>query len=91
MNWVDYLVKRWPLVIALISIIFGVAKTQFVQNAQADQISDINEQLKGVAAIQAEFPYLKNKVDEIGKKQDATNEKMDKILIAVTSRNNSGR
>lgn len=42
-NWLDYLIKRWPIVAAMFFLIMGVAKTQWVQNAQA---SDINE-LKG--------------------------------------------
>jgi len=40
-NWLDYIIKRWPIVVALFLLIMGVAKTQWVQTAQASDISKL--------------------------------------------------
>ena len=40
-SWLDYLIKRWPVVAAIAMLFLGVAKTQWVQTAQAQDISKL--------------------------------------------------
>ena len=81
----EYLAKRWPLVVAAILIIVGVAKTQFVQNAQAEEMKDIKLSLSELAEIKAEWPYLKAAVNDIKVSQEKQGDKLDKILARVSA------
>lgn len=80
-NWMDYLIKRWPLMVAVGLLVLGVVKTQFVQNAQATEMVKMRETVDGFSEIKAEWPYLKNKVEEMNKKVDKVDDKLD-ILIS---------
>lgn len=80
-NWMDYLIKRWPLVVAIGFLVLGVVKTQWVQNAQANEMRRMSETVDGFQEIKGEWPYLKNKVEELNKKVDKVDDKLD-ILIS---------
>ena len=80
-NATEYMAKRWPLFVFIVAIIVGVAKTQFVQNAQAEEMKQVRESLSELSEIKAEWPYLKSKVDDVNKKADTANSKLD-ILLA---------
>lgn len=79
-NWLDYLIKRWPLVAAIGFLVFGVLKTQWVQNAQADDMRRINESIEQFSEIKAEWPYLKKRLEDVNNKVDKVDDKLD-ILI----------
>ena len=79
-NWMDYLIKRWPIAVALCLLVGGVAKTQFVQNAQATELKSINTSIDSFSDIKAEWPYLKKKVDEVNGKVDKMDDKLDILL-----------
>jgi len=78
-NWLDYLIKRWPVALALVALIVGVSKTQWVQNAQADEIREIKESIKSFRSVQAEWPYLKQRVEDVNKKQDEMAKKQEQM------------
>ena len=80
----EYLAKRWPLVVAAVLIIVGVAKTQWIQNAQASEMRDIKESLSELADIKAEWPYLKQSVADIKSTQNKQSDKLDRILAKVS-------
>ena len=80
-NATEYMAKRWPLFVFIVAIILGVGKTQWVQSAQGEEMKEIKQSLSELSEIKAEWPYLKSKVDDVNKKADTANSKLD-ILLA---------
>lgn len=78
--WLEDLMKYWPAMVIIVGAIGWSTRMSFVQSAQASELSELNENVKSLKSIQAEWPYMKNKVDRIEQKTDQINEKLDRIL-----------
>ena len=79
-GWMDYLIKRWPIVVAVIGLIVGVLKTQWVQNAQAEDLKMMRDAINEYSDIKAEWPYLKKRVEDVNVKVDKIDDKLDILL-----------
>ena len=64
-SWLDDLNKRWAIYLVIISIVTWAASVQNKIAAHDVQLTEISDNLKALSAIQAEWPYLKEKISSI--------------------------
>lgn len=79
-DWADQLIKRWPLILFLISGVAWTSRIQVVQTAMAAEYSEIKQQVyttaQQVAELRAEMPYVREKINKIDSKLDRILEKV---------------
>lgn len=76
-NWLDYLIRRWPVVAVVGVLVMGVAKTSWVQNAQASDISDLKGAITEIKSYNEQFRR------EYREDQNSLDSKLTELLKAV--------
>lgn len=72
-DWVDVLMKRWQIVVALFGLVAWMTTMQL-------QMAAANAEVKSISEMKGEWPYLKNQVSRIENKVDSFDEKLDRLL-----------
>lgn len=72
-DWVDVLMKRWQIIVALVGLVAWMTTMQL-------QMAAASADVKSVADIKGEWPYLKQQVAQISTKVDSFDAKLDRIL-----------
>lgn len=72
-DWVDVLMKRWQIIVALVGLVMWMTTMQI-------QMAAANAEVRSISDMKGEWPYLKQQVSRIEGKVDSLDNKLDRIL-----------
>lgn len=79
-DWLDVLLKRWQIMVAIASAIIWLTTLQIQVASGNSQSAELKSEMRSMSSIQAEWPYLKARVEDVNKKVDKIDDKLDVLL-----------